>query len=86
MRWRIAPGQTLRQRVWQDEGVIYNNLSGDTHLLGAAALELLQMLQEAPASTAELVQAAGTDLPANFNDELDMLLGELRALSLIESD
>ena len=86
MRWRIAPGQTLRQRVWQEEGVIYNDLSGDTHLLGAAALELLQMLQEAPASTAELVQAAGTDLPANFNDELDMLLGELRALSLIESD
>jgi PqqD family protein of HPr-rel-A system len=53
--WRIAPGQQLAARGWNDEFVLYNNLSGDTHLLDGDSMALLAHLQTGPASLAALV-------------------------------
>ena len=85
--WRLVNGQSLRYRCWDDEAVLYNDLSGATHLLGPAALCVLDALRLAPASAAarasSLLDTFDTDA-ATLGDELEALLGELSALSLIE--
>lgn len=88
MSWRIAHGQTVRMLAWQHECVVFNDLSGDTHLLGAAAATVLCALQAGPAGTAVLAAtlAASLSLPldAQLRDEVDALLDELAQFFLIE--
>lgn len=87
--WRLTPGQALRHREWQGEVVLYNDLSGDTHLLAASALHLLNILRDGPASGHDL--AAGMRAAFECDDgEVDdasvaQLLAELQALALIEA-
>lgn len=82
------PGQALRHRNWLGEVVLYNDLTGDTHLLTESALHLLRLLQHGP--VAEDALAAGMRAEFEAEDgELDdasvtQLLAELRALVLIE--
>jgi PqqD family protein of HPr-rel-A system len=85
--WRITPGQALRFRQFDDEIVLYNDLSGDTHLLGDSAMHILSELQRAPASRAALVLslAAALDCPQDgaFDEEADALLATLAGYFLI---
>jgi PqqD family protein of HPr-rel-A system len=60
--WCLAPGQRLLHRCWEDECVIYNDLSGDTHLLDEFTWELLRLLQAAPQTTPTLAEALGLDI------------------------
>jgi hypothetical protein len=39
--WRVVPGQSLAFKEWDGEAVLYNDLSGNTHLLDGAAVEVL---------------------------------------------
>lgn len=80
--WRVTPGQRLRHAEWDDEAVVFNNLSGDTHLLGAGALTILRTLQAGAAGAAEL--AAAFEDGAGSGAELAAILGQLEALALIE--
>lgn len=74
MKWRIAPGQTLRHHSWGQEAVLYNDLSGDTHLLTVEAISLLVALRDNDVSDAEI------DDP-----ELAPLLRHLAELYLLSS-
>lgn len=74
--WRVTPGQALRRREWQGEYVLYNDISGDTHLLGADAVDLLLALRQTPAAGGSLGAARDSDAPS--------LLEQLQALALIE--
>jgi PqqD family protein of HPr-rel-A system len=88
--WRITPGQTLRFRQFDDEFVLYNDLSGDTHLLSDLAMHMLSVLQHGPATrlalrdtlAAALGSADGLDVDA----EADALLTGLSRLFLIQAD
>lgn len=84
----MAPGQHLAHRGWQDEFVVYNNLSGDTHLIDGDTLALLAQLRLAPATVASLIQALGAGLPpddlAALPDTLDAMLDSLQHLYLVE--
>lgn len=85
--WRITPGQTLRFRQFDDEFVLYNDLSGDTHLLGDSAMHILSELQRGPASGAALAASLAGALacphdPA-FDDEAAALLATLAGYYLI---
>lgn len=85
--WRLVKGQCLRYRCWDDEAVLYNDLSGATHLLGPAALCLLDALRPGPASTAALASRLLDDFDLDddaLGAELEALLGELSQLGLIE--
>ena len=59
--WRLAPGQRLLHRCWDGECVLYNDLSGDTHLLDEFALALLQQLQAQPQSAVQLADCFDVD-------------------------
>ena len=86
--WRLIDGQTLQQRRWGDETVLYNDLSGDTHLLGATAICLLQALQASAHDEATLVALVCAQLQVDADDtvvhETALLLASLCTLSLIE--
>ena len=89
--WRLIHGQTLQQRRWGDETVLYNDLSGDTHLLGATAICLLQALQASAHDEATLIALVCAQLQLDADDaddtvahETALLLASLCALSLIE--
>ena len=84
--WRLTPGQQLRHRSWDGEDfVLYNNLSGDTHLLDAAAIEVLSALQRGAAVAAGLAATLQLDQDADSAAMLAGLLAELRALSLVDT-
>jgi PqqD family protein of HPr-rel-A system len=86
--WRLTPGQTLRFRQFDDEFVIYNDLSGDTHLLGDDAAHVLSVLQHGPASADTLLDslatALGSERDAVFDDQCGAILSQLAGFFLIE--
>ena len=52
------------RREWDDEAVLFNDLSGSTHLLSSSAVWLLERLAAAPTATAELAAALDAELAA----------------------
>jgi PqqD family protein of HPr-rel-A system len=50
--WSIASPESLSLQFWVDDdlSVAYNKITGDTHLLAASAVEILQLIGDAPAS------------------------------------
>lgn len=86
--WRLTAGQRLAHRGWDEEYVLYNDLSGDTHLVGAAALYLLLRLRAADADAATLLAALeaefDTDAGADLGADIATMLDQLCAYSLIE--
>jgi PqqD family protein of HPr-rel-A system len=89
LTWRLTPGQALRHREWGGEVVLYNDLSGDTHLLDESALHLLHALQDGPASERALAAAVRNAFEADDGEVDDasvaQLLATLAALALIEA-
>lgn len=84
--WRLMPGLALRYRTWDNETyVLYNNLSGDTHLTDAAAIEVLEQLRHATVATPALAAALQLDDTPDALAQLDALLGELQGQSLVEA-
>jgi len=80
--WKLTEGQALDHRAWDDEYVVYNDLSGDTHLFGADAMHLLLQLRAGPVDEESL--AAALQVDAADREALALTLAELCALSLIE--
>ena len=48
--WQISAVRQLHWRYWQDEAVVYNDTSGDTHLLDALSAEVLFLLDQVDCS------------------------------------
>ena len=82
----MIPGQALRYRAWNDEYVLYNNLSGDTHLIEASAMQVLLALQCAASDEATLTNTLHDSLQLDADEVLEIpgLLADLHALNLIE--
>ncbi|MDQ1830131.1 HPr-rel-A system PqqD family peptide chaperone [Massilia scottii] len=81
LSWHVLPGQSLRYHSWDQEAVLFNDLSGDTHLLDADALALLLAVKGGAADLAAL------RLALDAGDEADpallALLEQLAGISLI---
>jgi PqqD family protein of HPr-rel-A system len=85
--WHVVPGQSLAFREWDGEAVLYNDLSGSTHLLDGAAIDVLQALRPAPATAAALAAALAERFecdPAELPALIDELLASLAGLDLVE--
>jgi PqqD family protein of HPr-rel-A system len=86
--WRLTPGQALACREWDGEAVLYNDLSGSTHLLDGAALDLLLALRDEPADAVTLAARLAERFDAGDDDLvslIDEMLVALAGLDLIES-
>ena len=86
--WYLRPGQHLQYHGWDDEYLVYNDLSGDTHLLGAAAIELLLALKTAPATRQTLTALLKAEFDIDgteLGDETDALLEHMKRLSLVDT-
>lgn len=66
---------------WPDECIIYNDLSGQTHLLNAPAAAALERLQREAMNAETLAQALALE-----SAEIVRLLQEFDQLGLIEPD
>ena len=78
--WRLAPGQRLVHRCHDGECVLFNDLSGDTHLLAEPTLVLLHTLRDTPQSM-DALAAADPDTLADLQE----VLADLAALYLVEA-
>lgn len=80
--WRLAPGQRLNARAWDDEAVVYNDRSGATHLVDALALHLLHTLQAGNADVAALARAVRAEFDTDAADAVEAQVADtLRALA-----
>jgi PqqD family protein of HPr-rel-A system len=88
MKWQLHPAQSLRLRCWDDEAIVYNDCSGDTHLVSASAADVLTRLAQCPADEASLAAqcaaAWGMADDAELRAQLHELLSALKRLSLVE--
>lgn len=87
-RWRLIRGSALRVREWEDAGVVYDAFNGNTHLLDALGLELLDLLRQRPWGLAELNAELSDALPEGLDSEasgqwLGAKLEQLARLDLI---
>jgi PqqD family protein of HPr-rel-A system len=91
--WKVATGQSLGHYGWNEEFVVYNSLSGDTHLLESFVMDVLLLLRDAgPMSTAALYEAMGPldDADPGTGDcqpdfaELTVVLEQLQSLALLD--
>lgn len=67
---------------WGDEIVVYNSLSGDTHLLDAVAMQLLLKLRQSISDTGTLVRTLA--VPEMTVAQVEQILHDLEAIALVE--
>jgi len=83
-RWTVASPSPLRWRSWDDEFLVFNTASGETHHLNLIAATVLQRLEQDPATVADLmgeIRSASVDMPGL--EQLPALLETLDELGLI---
>ena len=87
--WSIATGQRLAARGWDDEFVVYNNLSGDTHLIDPDSMAVLDFLRAGPATMEAVLAFFSTGLApddlAALPETMAALLTQLQRLFLVQA-
>lgn len=88
-RWKIARPADVSWRDWDGLGAVYDDGSGDTHLMDALAIELLELLGDRTLSIGQLLDLLADAIPELMDAEtaaalFDRHLQSLAALSLVE--
>jgi len=82
--WRLVPGQSLNCREWDGEAVLYNDVAGSTHLLEAAALDVLDALRAGPFDAATLAARLAAQLDAEGGELVSLIEEMLVALARLD--
>ncbi len=82
-RWQLIRADALRVREWDDAGVIYDAISGNTHLIDALGLELMDLLRQRAWSVEELVADLRDSLPDD-RDASALLSAKLEQLARLD--
>lgn len=81
-------GNSICCRFWEDECVVYNQLTGSTHLIDGLGVEVFKTVSEKNSSRSELLLHVQSifDLPIDMDLEmaLDNLLLEYQKLGLLQ--
>ena len=89
-RYRVATRGPVRCVVFDDETVLFNPHSWDTHVLNEAAAATLEFVTEAPRARSEVTQffaeALAPEHAAEADEHAARVLDELRRLSLLERE
>ncbi len=80
-RWRLIDPDHILWERWPDECIVYNDLSGQTHLLNLSAAAALELLGDGPESAETLAETLKVE-----RAEIERLLQEFDQLGLIEPD
>lgn len=76
----------MLHRQWDDEFVVFNNLSGDCHLLDGDGYDVLMCLKDSPAPMDAAALARRFDAgDADDVEALEQLLAGLAGCELIEA-
>jgi len=88
--WQIIRDPPCLWRAWDDEIVVYNEASGDTHRLNPFIAEVFETLMAAPASLSlpelgrRIAAALGIEDDAEFHRQLEAALRRLHGFGLLE--
>jgi PqqD family protein of HPr-rel-A system len=86
--WRGLETDDLLWSSWGDEFIVYRVASGDTHQLSPLAVDVLQVLQQAPASIKQLTEHIAAVLQVPCDHALmvyvEDILATLKRSGLIE--
>lgn len=86
--WRIYPDRQLQFRSWANEFVVYDDCSGDTHMLSPVGAMTLICLQQGPATVMELAGRVASSLEMNVDNEfiqaIELILTDFNRLELVE--
>lgn len=87
--WQIPSGVTLLFREWDQQVVVFHKGSGDTHLISAAAAQLLQLLQDSsPLSTDQISAQYPTTNEQEYVEQcqgIEAALQQLASLGLVSA-
>lgn len=88
LKWRLTSESGLRWRHWADRSLVFNPVSGDTHMLDITARTGLASLEAGPKSGEEMCQHMLAELGLDPGTDLRLyvarLLGHFRELGLVE--
>ncbi|MBU1363449.1 MAG: HPr-rel-A system PqqD family peptide chaperone [Gammaproteobacteria bacterium] len=85
--WTSADGQHFCRHAFLEESVLYNQVTGDTHLLDAFLIQVLALIELQPLSLDGLIRELGNIYVFAPSDDVDSLatsaLHELKRVGLI---
>jgi PqqD family protein of HPr-rel-A system len=86
--WQLAVKGPLALRCWDGDYVVYNSLSGDTHILDIVTGEVLRQFAIGPATSIDLCRlvAAFLEIPdtGSVAEQVAQIVRALDDLGLIE--
>jgi PqqD family protein of HPr-rel-A system len=88
--WRLPKGVSLLWRSWdEDEVIVFNRASGQTHLLDAFSAAVLRRIEAAPGTISDLQRqfAIGFELDEHIlSERLDVVCRRFDQLGLAEPE
>ena len=88
--WRLPAGASLLWQSWdEDEVIVFNRASGQTHLLDAFSAAVLRRIEAAPTTLPHLQRYFAADLALEesvLSDRLSAFCERFDQLGLAESD
>ena len=86
--WRTVPGLDFETAYWGEQFILFNRLSGDTHLLNQPIDWLLEQIGSGPRSLSELIGiATDAGMVCETDDNYGIfarLLDDLEKIDLLE--
>lgn len=88
--WRPVAPDAIASRLWDDELVVYNDVTGSTHHLSVLGSDVMRTLLEHPAGMAlvalvdRIANAAGTGADRQLSNAIERTLADLAQLRLVE--
>jgi PqqD family protein of HPr-rel-A system len=87
--WRIGCNATLHWKIWDDQCLVFNSASGQTHLLDPIAALLVRQVYDHCSNSEQLFQETARLLDVNLTSDVratfEGILQQLDALGLIET-
>ncbi|MDD5579525.1 MAG: HPr-rel-A system PqqD family peptide chaperone [Methylobacter sp.] len=84
----LPKAAVIRCRFWDDECVIYNQFTGETHLVEGMGAEIFKLISEKSATRTQLLQTIHSvfELETGFDieDFLDNLILQYQKLGLLD--
>ncbi len=87
--WRLPDAAGFERSDWNEEVVVFNHASGQTHLLDALSNRVLSAFEEQPWQLSDLAKALAAELaipPSVMTDRLRDISSQFERLGLLDAD